>query len=439
MAWRSGRADMTSGIAGPARTVPRPIMARSGGSPAPGRRPAFRPSVLVMPGLLVLIGLVVAALGQRAAIAASGAPRLAWALSPSSNTVTVRLTPGDGQASGQIVARSHLTVSEDGDGRLGRHSSGGSVVRIHVPPGTQTDLLIRVQGPRPFRRTLTVTVPPALRVTASRHSHGGLVISLSSPLRPRPVLLCGTNNVSFPASGEVLVAASPHACRANLTVTAQNGERAVVPVAVPALPEVPLYSFASPAGGAIYITVDDGWTPSPRVLDIMRQTHLPVTAFLIEQAAQRNLPYWRSFVQAGGTIEDHTVSHPDLTKQTLSQAKAQWGQARLMLGRWFGRAPLMGRPPYGAFNRAVQAAAYWGGLKALVGWSATIDDHDRVRTWDGKGLEPGEIVILHWDPDLDRQLAKLLEVIHAGHLHPMPLTPASFVGIAPQWRSLAGD
>src|SRR5262249_60950790 len=105
-------------------------------------------------------------------------------------------------------------------------------------------------------------------------------------------------------------------------VPAQKGEGAVVPVAAPALPEVPLYPFASPAGGAIYITVDDGWTPSPRVLDIMRQTHLPVTAFLIEQAAQRDLPYWRSFVQAGGAIEDHTGSHPPPPQQTPSQAKA---------------------------------------------------------------------------------------------------------------------
>src|SRR5262249_59783436 len=137
----------------------------------------------------------------------------------------------------------------------------GRVVVSHVPPGTQPALLTGVRGPRRSRRPLPVTVPPALRVPASRHSHGGLVISLSSPVRPRPVLLCGTNNVSFPASGEVLVAASPHACRANLTVTAQNGERAVVPVAVPALPEVPLYSFARPAGGAIYIPVDHGCAP----------------------------------------------------------------------------------------------------------------------------------------------------------------------------------
>lgn len=41
--------------------------------------------------------------------------------------------------------------------------------------------------------------------------------------------------------------------------TAEHGEQDVVPVTIPALPEVPLYSFASPAGRAVHITADDGW------------------------------------------------------------------------------------------------------------------------------------------------------------------------------------
>jgi peptidoglycan/xylan/chitin deacetylase (PgdA/CDA1 family) len=388
-----------------------------------------------MPGVLVLIGLVVAALGQRAVL---GAPHLAWALSPSSNTVTIRLIPGDGRLSRQILARSQLTVSEDGNGRLKRHSPGRRVIRIPVPPGRQTDLRVQVDGPRPFRQTLTVTVPPALRVIASHRVRGGLLISLSSPLRPRAGLPCGTNKVSFPAPSQVAVAVSPYACQAKLRLTAQDGERAVVPVTIPGLPEVPLYSFASAAGRAIYITVDDGWTPSARVLAIMRRTHLPVTAFLIAQAAQRDLPYWRAFVHDGGTIGDHSVSHPNLTKLTLGQATIQWGQARRDLGRWLGRTPDMGRPPYGAFDHNVEAAAYRGGLQVLVGWSASVG-HGRIATWDGKPLEQGEIVLLHWVPGLGQQLTKLLAVIHARHLHPMPLTPSSFAGIVPQQHSLGGD
>jgi peptidoglycan/xylan/chitin deacetylase (PgdA/CDA1 family) len=308
-----------------------------------------------------------------------------------------------------------------------------------VSPGRVTHLVVLVKGPLPSRRVLTVTVPPPLRVTASRRTSAGLVVQASSPLRRRPrKLLCGTDKISFLAAEQVQVAKSPQRCRARLRLTAEDGEQAVVPVSIPALPEIPLYSFARPAGHAIYITVDDGWTPSPQVLDIMRRTHLPVTAFLIEQAAQRDLPYWRAFVSAGGTIGDHTVSHPELTKLTLSQATTQWGQARQVLGRWLGRAPLMGRPPYGAFDPTVQAAAYRGGLKDLVGWSATVAN-DRIQTWNGKRLEAGEIVLLHWLPGLGHQMTLLLAAIHARHLHPAQLTPASFAGATPQRHSLSGD
>jgi hypothetical protein len=64
---------------------------------------------------------------------------------------------------------------------------------------------------------------------------------------------------------------------------------------------------------------------------------------------------------------------------------------------------------------------------------------DRIETWNGKPLSPGEIVILHWVPGLGHQLAVLLAAIRARHLNPTPLTPASFVGIEAQRHSLSGD
>lgn len=380
-----------------------------------------------------------AKLAQPGVAVAVAQPGVAWAFSPASDTVTLRLTPGSGPFSHRILARSHITVIEDGNWHRSSRSADGGMVRVPVPAGRRTILLVRVRGPRPLSRTLTVSAPPALRVIGSRPGSGGLLVSLSSPLRRPPHRrLCGKDGVSYPAPSEVAVARSPDVCRTRLRLTAVDGEQAVLPVTIPALPEIPLYAFASPAGRAIYITVDDGWTPSREVLAIMRRTHLPVTAFLIEQAAQRDLPYWQAFVKAGGMVGDHTVSHPNLTKLTLDQATAQWGQARRVLGRWLGRTPILGRPPYGAFNRTVQAAAYRGGLRALVGWSATVD-RDRIQTWDGRGLEPGQIVLLHWVPGLGRQLTRLLAAIHAKHLQPLPLTPASFAGIAPQRHSLDGD
>ena len=100
--------------------------------------------------------------------------------------------------------------------------------------------------------------------------------------------------------------------------------------------------------------------------------------------------------------------------------------------------PVLGRPPYGAFDPAVEGAAARAGLTALAGWSATVSGN-RIQTWDGRPLRPGEIVILHWVPGLGRQLVTLLAAIRALHLHPARLTPASFSGIAPQTRSLSGD
>lgn len=64
---------------------------------------------------------------------------------------------------------------------------------------------------------------------------------------------------------------------------------------------------------AVFITIDDGWYPNQGVLDLMQKYHLPLTAFLIQRAAEEHEAYWHDFVKSGGTIEDHTLSHPFLT------------------------------------------------------------------------------------------------------------------------------
>ena len=313
----------------------------------------------------------------------------------------------------------------------------------------------RVEGPaavqlarrQPLTRTLRASPPPPPQIVASGAGSGRWLIYTSGPLRTGPPqVLCGTDEVAMVAPTQLAVSESGAACQAQLRLTAQNGEQATVPVTIPARSRATvravsiakLYCFANPAGRAIYITVDDGWTPSAQVLALMHQTYLPITAFLIANAAQQDLSYWSAFVAAGGMIGDHTVSHPYLTKVTQQKATVQWAQARTALGRWLGQTPAIGRPPYGAFNRKVEVAAARAGLEALAGWSATMSG-DRVQTWDGKPLSPGEIVILHWDPGLGQQLTALLAAIRALHLNPTPLTPASFAGIAPQPHPLNGD
>lgn len=398
--------------------------------------------------VVVVVELVTLVAGCLARPGLAAVPlRVGWAFSPVAHAVTIRVTSSAGSAGQRILAQSRLAVSGNAGGHTGRWSAGGATVQVPVPGGGRTRLLVQLTGPQPLTRTVTFNAPPPLQVVASGASSGRWLVYTSGPLRPGPSrVLCGTDTVSFVASTQVAVAESARACVATLQLTGQDGEQLTVPVTVPALSRdaVPavsvarLYCFANPAGQAIYITIDDGWTPSPEVLALMHQTYLPITAFLIADAARKNLGYWKEFVAAGGMIGDHTVSHPYLTKLTQSKATAQWGQDRTLLGHWLGQTPTMGRPPYGAVNSKVQVAAARGGLTALAGWSATMTG-DGIQTWDGKPLGPGEIVLLHWDPGLGRQLTALLAEIRAQHLNPTPLTPASFAGIAAQRQSLSGD
>jgi peptidoglycan/xylan/chitin deacetylase (PgdA/CDA1 family) len=418
-----------------------------GGRPRPTQRQFWFRRVMVLGVPLTLVAVIAGCLGP-----SGPAPvplNLAWTLSPASNSVTVRVTSPSGASGRQVLAHSQVAVSEND----GHWSAAGGTVQVPVPAGVRTTLVVRLTGPQQLNRTITVSAPQPPRIVESGAGSGGWLIYTSSPLRSGPAqVLCGTDRVSLPAPTEVAVSESATACRATLQLTAQDGEHAAVPVTIPALatpgslakpenqarPATQLYCFAHSAGRAIYITIDDGWTPSQQVLTLMHQEYLPITAFLIADAAKENLSYWKKFVAAGGIIGDHTVSHPNLTKVSLSQATAQWEQDRTDLGHWLGQTPAIGRPPYGAFNSTTEVAAARAGLTALAGWSATMSGN-RIQTWDGKPLSPGEIVILHWVPGLGQQLTVLLTEIRALHLNPAPLTEASFSGIAPQQRSLSGD
>lgn len=163
----------------------------------------------------------------------------------------------------------------------------------------------------------------------------------------------------------------------------------------------------------VFITVDDGWYPTNSVLTIMRAQHVPITAFLIENAAKKHPDYWREFLAAGGDIENHSLSHPDLTKESSKAIVSQIEKAENYLASF--STPTLFRPPYGAYNQTVCQAAYQAGIKHVIMWNATMDNNG-LQTYNGKPLEPGSIILLHWVTDLSTQLEKLLSILNQEHL-----------------------
>ncbi|WP_088187489.1 polysaccharide deacetylase family protein [Desulfosporosinus sp. FKA] len=167
------------------------------------------------------------------------------------------------------------------------------------------------------------------------------------------------------------------------------------------------------AAKAVFITIDDGWYPNDSVLAIMHAQHVPISAFLIENAAKEHPDFWRSFVAAGGDIENHTVSHPDLTKDSSADVLNQIKNAEGYLTSF--STPTLFRPPYGDYNQTVCQAAYQAGIKHLIMWNATMSDSG-LQTYNGKPLAPGSVILLHWNANLGFQLQKLLNIIAKQHL-----------------------
>lgn len=70
----------------------------------------------------------------------------------------------------------------------------------------------------------------------------------------------------------------------------------------------------------------------------------------------------------------------------------------------------------------VEQEAEAAGIRAIVMWSA-VDQNGVISTWNHRPLSGGDIIILHWLPDVGSELQSLLETIRARHLRVGALLP----------------
>ncbi|MCY0885137.1 MAG: polysaccharide deacetylase family protein [Firmicutes bacterium] len=341
-------------------------------------------------------------------------PRLQWHFTPADDRLTVRLEPGPGWLGRQLWQLDRWQVGP---------YTAGSATRPFVrtlPPNARVRWRVRAQGPAPLAGFITLTVPAGPRLVAETRTATTLALTADQPLTAAavsggPVTRVGSRRLVVPRG------LTPRTLE--VRVEGRDGTWSVWRVSVPPARPVPLLWFGSPAGGRVYLTVDDGWVPSARLLALMQRDHLPVTAFLIQEAAVRDPAYWRAFVAAGGVIEDHTRSHPALTRVSPAAALSQWAAPIAAYRQWFGQTPLVGRPPYGAVNGTIRTAARLAGLRALVMWSVEWTPGRGFATWNHGPIQAGDIILLHWVPGVGRAVATLLPVLKARGLTPAPLLP----------------
>ncbi|HWZ65593.1 MAG TPA: polysaccharide deacetylase family protein [Patescibacteria group bacterium] len=166
----------------------------------------------------------------------------------------------------------------------------------------------------------------------------------------------------------------------------------------------------------VFMGVDDGAVRDPRAIDYIKQHHYPFTLFLSHVPAGDDYGYFKPLVSdANNTVEDHTITHPNLTLYSFAQQKREiCGQAE-NIKQAFGNAPVLFRPPYGLYNASTQRAAAACGMKAVVLWSAKVND-GKIQYQDGEHIVPGDIMLMHFRPKIIEDLKAFTNEIESQHL-----------------------
>lgn len=115
----------------------------------------------------------------------------------------------------------------------------------------------------------------------------------------------------------------------------------VKPLYARANKEIPKMVWSYPTRDrVVFITIDDGWYPNEKILDLMIEKHIPISSFITERAAQLHIEFWQNFILAGGDMQNHTSSHPVMTKLSQDSMHKEIVSAQNYLSTYFQQPTL---------------------------------------------------------------------------------------------------
>lgn len=157
----------------------------------------------------------------------------------------------------------------------------------------------------------------------------------------------------------------------------------------------------SAAGGSIYLTFDDGpdrqWTP--RLLDLLAETAVPATFFLIGRQASHYPELLRRMIALGHEVGNHTWSHRHPWTMTTRTARREVRDGATALADILGRQPTSFRPPHGRQRRCMIDEAKATGQTVIL-WSLSAVDWGPLGSARGiahrlNTAQAGDIVLMH--------------------------------------------
>ncbi|MQY16465.1 hypothetical protein SRB5_66640 [Streptomyces sp. RB5] len=146
----------------------------------------------------------------------------------------------------------------------------------------------------------------------------------------------------------------------------------------------------------IFLTIDDGNRKDPELIRMMSELDIPYSAFLSDFLAREDYGYFHRMRDAGVTLNNHTINHPNLRLMSYEAQRAEICGQQSRLEKEFGTAPRLFRPPFGNYNGDSLRAAKSCGVEVVPLWQEeAFADH-----WDyrrgSRHFEPGDIVLIHF-------------------------------------------
>ena len=167
-----------------------------------------------------------------------------------------------------------------------------------------------------------------------------------------------------------------------------------------------------------FITIDDGVHKDPAGLRYVERNRLPVTAFVSAWTVKDRARYFQRLTR-WGSVQNHSATHASLAR-SRTDLDHEICYTQRKLARDFGERPWLLRPPYGVGGARLetQITARRCGIDQIVLWDAVVEK-GRV-TATGK-LRPGSVLLLHFTPDLERDLRAAVRAVREAGLRPADL------------------
>ena len=161
---------------------------------------------------------------------------------------------------------------------------------------------------------------------------------------------------------------------------------------------VPVFSDVKTTDNVVFITIDDGAEKDPKFVEMLTDLKVPITMFLTKDIVKNDYGYFKPLQALGNHIQNHTVTHPVMSKLSPEKQKSEVCEDQAALTQQYGTAPLLFRPPFGdgantpTLNNSVQQC----GPRAIVLWRESMQIHDMQYQAGDKKLKPGDIILAHF-------------------------------------------